>query len=143
MANPSLSSSSRLGSGVRPPSIMFASVGVFGKVSLTFCSSSTLSGDSMNRTSAPASSYAFPRRNDWNVHCIGDIARALDHFTHREEADVRLAQDAGRCAVAGHVHGFEAGLRNDFRAEHVVGAGRDEQFPGLQQLLQTGCLSHI
>ena len=75
-------------------------------------------------------------RQHRDVDGLGDVAGVLDHLVHRQEADVGLAEDAGRGAVAGHVDGVEPGHLDHLGAQYVVGARRHEQLPVREQLLQ-------
>lgn len=69
------------------------------------------------------------------------VGSAHDHFAHGHQADVGLAEVGGALAVAGHVHGVEAEVRNDLRGECVVAAGGDDElflFKELAHFLSVG-----
>src|SRR5215211_1653573 len=146
-ANPSASSSSAGSTGVRPPSIMLASVGVPRRASLIALSSSTFSGDSMKITSAPAS---VGRGLDLLNHLLHRDHLAAEHVPAPLGEDLVLeldgadtgplvlayrAADVERVAVAGHVDGVEPGNLNHLGAEHVVRPGSHQQLLVCKQLL--------
>src|SRR5581483_7002082 len=76
--------------------------------------------------------------DDRQIHDRGGAPHPLRHLAQGDEAQVRQPQRRGRLAVAGQVDAGEAGLLDQQRREHVVGAGRDHDPVPAQQVAQRG-----
>src|ERR687891_519393 len=63
-------------------------------------------------------------------------AQALRHLVERDQAEVGEAEHRRRLPVAGQVDRLEARLLDQQRRERVVGAGRGDDPPALQQRLE-------
>ena len=73
---------------------------------------------------------------------LGDVPGEVEDVLHPDEADVGLAEEGPRQAVAGDLDGLEPALFDDLGAQGVVTAGDDDRPPLHDGFSENTCLFH-